>query len=164
MHMKHVYKLGLLLVLSVMLSACGFNLRDSQPLPETMQQVGLKGIDGDRNFGSVLKIAFIDARSQLLENGALPVQLSISDLEEERRVLSYDSDLEVRQYLLTMKFSYSFEVNGKQHGPYLMSLDNTLNYDADYVLGKQEEQRKIRKALREDAARLILLRLKSIPL
>lgn len=162
--MKHIYKLGLLLVLSVFLSACGFNLRETQPLPDVMQQVGLQGIDVDRNFGSVLKVAFIDARSQLLDNGDLPVQLRISDLKEARRALSYDADLEVRQYLLTMKFSYSFEVNGKQHGPYLISLDNTLNYDADYVLGKQEEQRKIRKALREDAARLVLLRLKSIPL
>lgn len=164
MQKKYVYKLGLLLALSVLISACGFNLRETQPLSEVMQQVGLKGIKSDSDFGSVLKIAFTDARSQLIENGDLPAQLNISDLEESRRVLSYDTDLEVRQYLLYMKFSYSIIVNGKQHGPYLLNLDNTLNYDADYVLGKQEEQRTIRKALRENAARLILLRLKSIPL
>ena len=163
MHKHYVYKLGLLLALSVLISACGFNLRETQALPEAMQRVGLKGIKADTGFGGVLKIAFTDARSQLLENGDLPTQLSITELDESRRVLSYDADLEVRQYLLYMRFSYSITVNGKQYGPYLLNLDNTLNYDADYVLGKQEEQRTIRKALRENAARLILLRLKSIP-
>ena len=56
----------------------------------------------------------------------------------------------------------SAEANGKKLGTYPVNIDATLNYDSDFVLGEQEEERLIRQDLRRDAARLIVLRFKSV--
>ena len=152
--------IGGLLCLS--LTACGFKLKETTELPTAFQQVSLQGISIERNFGRALKDAFTDARSDLQANNTHPTKLTISDLEEKRRVAAYNFDRTVRQYLLYMKFDYTLEANGKKLGTYPVNIDATLNYDSDFVLGEQEEERLIRQELRKDAARLILLRFKSL--
>lgn len=152
------------IVLCLALTACGFHLRETTELPDTFQEVSLKGISVDKGFGRVLKDSFTDARSNLSIGGQSKTQLVISDLEEDKRTASYDADLDVRQYLLYLLFDYKIVVDGKTVATQRVKLDKTMNYDADYILGKQEEELQIRKALREDAARLILLRLKSLSL
>ncbi|PWQ95325.1 LPS assembly lipoprotein LptE [Leucothrix arctica] len=149
-------------VLCLTLSACGFQLRETTQLPTEYQQIGLQGNDLEKGLGDVLRDAFIDARSELRTDKGLSTQLVISNLEEDDRVASYDADLDVRQYLLFLVFDYEIMVDGKAVAKQRIRLDKTINYDSDYVLGKQEEEEQIRKTLREDAARLILLRLKSI--
>ena len=151
-------------LLCLSLSACGFKLRETTELPTAYQEVSLKGLSVEKDFGRVLKDAFTDARSNLLVNGSSDTQLVISDLEESKRTASYDADLDVRQYLLYLLFDYKIVVNGKTVATQRVKLDKTMNYDADFILGKQEEELQIRQALREDAARLILLRLKSLSL
>ena len=150
------------IVLCLALTACGFHLRETTELPVTLQQVKLEGITIDSAFGRVLKDSFTDARSELATNNKSNTQLQISGLDESRRTASFDADLDVRQYLLYILFDYKVVVDGKTVAEQRVKLDKTMNYDADYVLGKQEEEQQIRKALREDAARLILLRLKSL--
>ena len=149
-------------LLCLSLAACGFKLRETTELPSAYQQVSLQGIGIERNFGRVLKDAFTDARSDLQANNTHPTKLIISDLVENRRVSAYNFDRTVRQYLLYMKFNYTLEANGKKLGSYPVNIDATLNYDSDFVLGEQAEERLIRQELRKDAARLILLRFKSL--
>ena len=148
--------------LCLTLSACGFQLRETTQLPTEYQQIGLQGNDLENGLGDVLRDAFIDARSELRNDKGLTTQLIISNLSEDDRVASYDADLDVRQYLIFLLFDYEIVVDGKALAKQRIRLDKTMNYDSDYVLGKQEEEDQIRKTLRQDAARLILLRLKSI--
>ena len=143
------------LLLGLSLTACGFHLKKTAELPAGFKQVSLQGIGIERNFGRVLKDAFTDARSDLQANGSQPTKLTISNLEEKRRVAAYNFDRTVRQYLLYMKFDYTLEANGKKLGTFPVNIDAILNYDSDFVLGEQEEQRLIRHDLRKDAARLI---------
>lgn len=150
------------IVLCLALTACGFHLRETTELPDSLQQVKLEGISIDSGFGRVLKDSFTDARSDLASNNKSNTQLQITGLDENRRTASFDADLDVRQYLLYILFDYTIVVDGKTLATQRIKLDKTMNYDADYILGKQEEEQQIRKALREDAARLILLRLKSL--
>jgi len=150
--------------LCLMLSACGFHLREPHTLPSTLQRIDLEGVEIKQGFGFVLRDAFTDARSELTQGTQAPAQLRIKALEEGKRVAAYAADLSVRQYLLFIVFDYQIIVNGQVKATQRVKLDKTMNYDANYVLGKQEEERKIRKALREDASRLILLRLKSLSL
>ena len=149
-------------LLCLMLTACGFHLKETTELPKDFQQVSLQGIGIERNFGRVLRDTFTDARSDLQLNSKLATKLTISNLVEGRRVAAYNFDRTVRQYLLFMKFDYTLEANGKKLGTYPVNIDATLNYDSDFVLGEQEEERLIRQDLRRDAARLIVLRFKSV--
>lgn len=150
------------LLLCFSLAGCGFHLRETTELPAAFKQVSLQGINIERDFGRVLRDTFTDARSDLQANNSHPTKLTISNLEEKRRVAAYNFDRTVRQYMLYMKFDYTLEANGKKVGTYPVNIDATLNYDSDFVLGEQEEERLIRHELRRDAARLILLRFRSI--
>ena len=152
----------LVITLSVFLAGCGFKLRDTTPLPEMYRVVGLSGTSLDDSFGKTLSNAFIDARSQLVVDKALPTQLIITTAEEGRRVASYGSDLSVRQYLVFLLVDYQIVVSGKVVAEHRLKIDKTMNYDSDFVLGKQEEERQIQQAHQQEAARLILLRLKSL--
>lgn len=149
-------------VLCVSLTACGFQLKETTELPAAFKQVSLQGLSIERNFGRVLRDAFTDARSDLQANDTHSTKLIISDLEEKRRVAAYNFDRTVRQYQLYMRFKYTLEVNGKKLDTYPVEIDATLNYDSDFLLGEQEEESLIRTGLRKNAARLILLRFKSV--
>lgn len=149
-------------LLCLSLTGCGFHLRETTELPAALKQVSLQGLGTENNFGRVLRDAFTDARSDLKAGTTHPTKLIISNLEEKRRVAAYNFDRTVRQYLLYMKFDYTLEANGKKVGTHSVNIDATLNYDSDFVLGEQEEERLIRNELRRDAARLVLLRFKSI--
>lgn len=165
MHTKHIRRsitLTISFLLCLSLTACGFHLKETTELPAALKQVSLQGLSIERNFGRVLRDAFTDARSDLQANKTHPTKLTISNLEEKRRVAAYNFDRTVRQYLLYMKFDYTLEANGKKVGTYPVNIDAILNYDSDFVLGEQEEESLIRHELRRDAARLILLRFKSV--
>jgi len=165
MTINHFRRSGTLIIsclLCLTLTACGFHLKETTELPSTFQKVSVQGISIERNFGRVLRDAFTDARSDLQANTDHPTKLTISKLEEGRRVAAYNFDRTVRQYLLFMTFEYTLEANGKKLGTFPVNIDSTLNYDSDFVLGEQEEERLIREELRRDAARLILLRFKSV--
>ena len=152
--------LGCMLCLT--LTACGFHLKETTELPAAFKQVSVQGISIERNFGRELRNAFIDARSELQVNDKHSTKLTIKNLEEGKRIAAYNFDRTVRQYLLFMKLEYTLEANGQKLGTYPINIDSTLNYDSDFVLGEQEEERLIREQLRRDAARLILLRFKSV--
>ncbi|PWQ99124.1 LPS assembly lipoprotein LptE [Leucothrix pacifica] len=162
MKLAHIGTISLSVVLLLALTACGFHLRETTALPDTLQQVKLEGISTGSGFGRVLKDSFTDARSNLSTRSKSNTRLVISRLSEDRRTASFDADLDVRQYMLFILFDYKIIIDGKTVASDQVKLDKTMNYDADYVLGKREEASQIRKALREDAARLILLKLKSL--
>lgn len=165
MSTNYFRRLGTLIVsclLCLTLTACGFHLKETTELPEAFKKVSVQGISIERNFGRILRYAFMEARSELKADNSHPTKLTISNLVESRRIAAYNFDRTVRQYLLFMTFDYTLESNGKKLGTYKVNIDSTLNYDSDFVLGEQEEERLIRKDLRRDAARLILLRFKSI--
>ncbi|MCK5918926.1 MAG: hypothetical protein KAG34_10885, partial [Cocleimonas sp.] len=58
-----------------------------------------------------------------------------------------------------LHFDYQIKVNDKLK-KHAIRLDKTLIYDANFVLGKAEEEKRIQQSLREEAARLILLHLR----
>ena len=149
-------------LLCLTLTACGFHLKETTELPAAFKKVSIQGISIERNFGRALRNAFTDARSDLQAGSNHSTKLTISNLEEGKRIAAYNFDRTVRQYLLFMKLEYTLESDGKKLGTYPINIDSTLNYDSDFVLGEQEEERLIRDELRRDAARLILLRFKSV--
>ena len=59
-----------------------------------------------------------------------------------------------------LKLEYTVQNKNKKKQPkQRISLDRTFIYDANFALGKAEEETQIREGLYEDAARLVLLNL-----
>ena len=90
--------------LCLTLSACGFQLRESTQLPTQFQSIGLKSdsqgqaLRVNKGFGRILHDAFVDADSNLSIDSDLTTQLVIRNLDEDRRVASYDANLDVARF------------------------------------------------------------------
>lgn len=158
---------GLFLLSSLLLTSCsnggGFHLRDSVALPEVYKRVYMQGKDLDSRFGEALQRAFEAAGSELVDDVSKATMiLKIEDYDEGKKVAGYGTNREVREYLIFLRFIYSTRSkDGKELlKPRKVNLDKIQIYDSAFVLGKIEEARLIKKDLRENAARQIVLRLR----
>ena len=143
-------------------SGNSFHPRGSIKLPAEYQRVYIQGLGYDEPLEDELAAAFEERGSQVVDTPeAATAILNISDLREEKRAAAYGSDRKVREYLIFLRFN--FETRTPQGKKLLreshINIDKTQIYDSAFVLGKVEEERKIKEILRKDAARLILIRL-----
>ncbi len=166
--------LGLVTALTV--SGCSgesFHLRGSVALQDGYQRLYLQGESYDGLFGKALQRALEEVGSELVENldNATAI-IKVNNYKEGKRVAGYGKDREVREYLIFLNFDYLVQsiniqsTNARSvnsHRTLLkkstINLDKLQIYDSAFVLGKIEEERLIKKDLRKNAARQILLRL-----
>ncbi len=144
-----------------MLSACSgnsFHLRKNIDLPKAVQQVQLTGLNNEHGLYKVFDIALEESGGQLLKKASTII--NISGLREDKRVVSYTRTRKVREYLVFLKLDYSVQINSQKASEKLrIRLDRSFIYDANFALGKVEEEDKIREDLQKEAARIIMLRL-----
>jgi outer membrane lipopolysaccharide assembly protein LptE/RlpB len=141
-----------------------FHLRGKASLPDMFQTMLLQGISIDSDFALALRKAFEDAghELQIISSNKQDTQLLITDYEEGKRVVGYGKNREVREFLIFIAFDYEVRAtNGEILLPKKrLQVDKTQIYDSEFVLGKTEEERLIRKDLRGDLARKVLIRLR----
>lgn len=141
----------------------GFHLRGKADLPTVFQTMTLQGVASDSNFALAMRKAFEGAGHELL---LIPSNehtlLAITNYQEGKRVVGYGKNREVREFLIFIALDY--EVRAKNGEVLLpkqrLQVDKTQIYDSEFVLGKTEEERLIRKDLRDDLARKVLIRLR----
>ncbi len=150
------------------LQACsgnGFHLRKNIDLPSPYQKIQLESISYESEFVKAFEVALEEAGGELVKNTSRsPLTIiKINNFRESKRVIAYTSTRKAREFLLSLKFDYSIfpdESSDKKMGKnHRISLDRVFIYDAEFALGKEEEEGKIKKNLYEEAARLILLKL-----
>ncbi len=155
-------------LLTLLLAGCStgnsFHLRQPVQLPTHYKSIKVQGLPHDGKFFKILKNAFNEAGSQFFQTpdkAFATTNMKIENLREGKRVVAYTSERKAREYLLFLKFDYVLSQPGNaQSRSYKINLDRTFLYDANFVLGKREEERQIRERLYKEAARLILLNLK----
>jgi len=166
-----------------LLTACssnGFHLRKNINLPPQYQILQIENIPPDNGLQSALRAAIQEAGGELItlddefrSTSSKPAQshpknkysiIRINDFREGKRVVAYTKERKARIYLLFLKFAYEIIEPGKATAKkYRINLDKTFVYDANFALGKAEEERQIRDDLYHEAARLILLKLQYAP-
>ena len=155
----------ILLLQSILLSGCsnGFHLRENVDLPKIYQRIRLDNIALDSGFAKAFEVTLEDAGGTLTRGAT--TQVTITNLREGKRVVAYTSERKARVYLVYLKLEYSIQKVNKQSSSrkkvpiQRINLDRTFIYDANFALGKAEEEKQIRDGLYADAARLIILRL-----
>lgn len=167
------FKLFSIITIAVllMLTACssgsnGFHLRNKITLADKYKRVAVKGVERDSEQFQELKFALQEAGSEVIhqpETSFAGSVIEIRNLRENRRIIAYDSGRKVREYLLYLKFDYLLNKSNANSDSKLhhISIDRAFLYDSNFVLGKSEEEKLIRKGLRKEAARLILLKIKA---
>jgi outer membrane lipopolysaccharide assembly protein LptE/RlpB len=180
------------MLLASMLQGCsgnGFHLRNNVDLPIQYQNIVLEGLPVDSDFPEVFEEALENAGGNLITEGEDSTStksiIRFKNYKLDKRVVAYDSDLEVREYLLYLKFNYEVAIvdgkaikSKKSKGSASKStvskskktkekklpirrinIDKSYLYDSDYALGKAEEEKLVKKKLYQEASRLILLQL-----
>jgi LPS-assembly lipoprotein len=153
-------------LLTLLLQACGFQLRGAINLSEKIAPVY---IEKNQAFDLAREI-----RALLIGNGIKMVddagqsnsQLVLLSESKQQRVLSVDGKGRAKEYLLT--YSVNFEIKRTLPADEkvaskrdTVSVSRTLLFDPDTVLAVTNEAEVIYKNMRQDVARLILLKLQS---
>jgi len=151
----------ILFAVSFVLQGCsdsGFHLRKNLDLPVKYQRVQIDNLHQDHAFVKFFQLALEEAGGELLESA--PTKIQIHNFQEGRRVVAYTSERRAREYLLFLRFEYSMQLKEKTKlARRRVNVDRTFIYDANFALGKAEEENQIRNNLYEEASRLMLLRL-----
>ncbi len=141
------------------LSACsnGFHLRNNVELPRVYQNIQLENVSPESKFYKAFRQALEEAGGKLQQKAT--TKIIINKLREGKRVVAYTKERKARIYLVFLKFEYRIQRGRQVTQAQRINLDRTFIYDANFALGKAEEEKQIRKGLYAEAARLILLRL-----
>ena len=156
------------LFISIFLQACsgeGFHLRGHGNVPTLQESFYIEGINIQSPLGLALRNALKQAGSRVTQSRSkASVLLQISNLNEGKTAAGYSRARKVREYDIFLRLDYTFRnINGKDNyiaGGNHINVTRTQLYNSDFALGKAEEEETIKQELRQDAARLILVKLR----
>jgi len=151
---------AVLLFTVLLLQACsgnGFHLRKNVDLPKTYQRIQVENISYENSFVKAFELALEESGGKLLEQA--PTKIKINNFREGRRTVAYTKERKAREFLLFLKFDYTITNGTKTSKKERINLDKIFVYDADFALGKAEEEKQIKQNLYQEAARLIMLKL-----
>ncbi len=162
---KILLKTKVLLAVFLLLQACssnGFHLRKELDLPKNHQYIQVENLSYESDFVKAFEEALEESGGKLVEKAS--TKITINNFRESKRAIAYTSERKAREFLLSLKFDYFiFPANNKiaptQKSKHRINLDRVFIYDADFALGKAEEEDKIRQSLYQEASRLMLLKL-----
>ena len=151
----------LLLISTVLLSACGFHLRGKIALPPSMETVQITSPDGNLRGYLADALDFSGATVTESDAGAL---LDIVNVRSERRVRTVDNRGLATSY--TLHYAVDFRVKDASGAMLLdtatINLRRDLNFDSTQVLQKTHEAEFLRDDMRRAAARQIVRRIGAI--
>ena len=146
------------------LAGCGYQMRGTFALPDSMDRTYIAA--GDRH-----SIFYAELRAALRANGIELVDsamdadaiLHIHVDDTGQRVLSVSARNVPREY--EVHYTVQFSVEDTERvlmQPQILTLTRDYTYDETQVLGKAREEEVLRRAIAEDLVRLILRRLSSL--
>lgn len=170
--MRRWRSLASLLVLSLLLVACGFHLRGSAALPPQMQTVELVGISSRSELGEEIVAALEESGGRVV-SGAGSAELHVSGESQSRRLLSVGSGGRATEYEISYRFSYELRLaeeirdeNGQpvvryrtRVAPQIMELQRDYAHNSANVLGSDDEEALLLREMRGLAVRQMLRQL-----
>ncbi len=158
-------RLLLSLLLCIVVSGCGFQLRGAYSVPESLQTVYLDGENSNSAILKNVKRAMLTSGVTLVkkENSA-PHTLYLSDERSEKRSISIDSLAATAEFQIRQFVSYDLrDSKGKVLvGPYELIRERNFQNDINNVVGKRDEERLIREEMNIQLSSQIMRRYMAI--
>jgi LPS-assembly lipoprotein len=157
-------RLSTLLLVLLLVTACGFQPRGRSSLPASLQTIYVQTNDRYSPFYQELTTRL---RASGVRLGGDPdtadAVVRISRDNTGQRVLAVSTRNVPAEYDVFYTVSYEIWMNGAAvFEPQTLTLTRDYTYDATQVLGKSREEGVIRKALAADLARLVTQRLNAL--
>ncbi len=159
------YAVVLLAASILLLSACGFHLRGEVKLAPQLSRVY---IDGASRFDPLMR-----ELTQSLKGTGSSVVTNIGDAtavlqvlvnRSDRRVLSVQATGKAQEYELyqILEFSVRDTAGRELLSPQRLEMTRDYLFDPNDVLGKASEEETLRRDMRRDLVRLVMLRLEAV--
>lgn len=147
------------LLLSLLLSACGFHLRGTDPataLPFTTVRV-----DGDGVAAKNLReyLATYRGAVKLVKKGPAETVIRVTGENYSKDVLTLSNIGRVSEYRLNLRLTFATDFKGRnvlEQGE--VTLHRTLSWSDNSILSKESEEATLVRDMQRDAVQLILRR------
>jgi len=148
------------LLVAVLLSSCGFQLRGKIDLPPELTKMQISGLDRNhalrRQLERILEANGVEIVQEATDKTA---RLSLSQYRQEREILVIGTDGRVQEYRLISGVNAVFRGEGFEMPSTSVQVFRDFNYDPDDVLGKAEEEKQLREDMDNELSQLIIQRL-----
>lgn len=161
--MSRMFRTSLVLVAALALSACGFHLRQSAALPDSMKRVHLKvngGVDLQRDLARALEAsgsALEEASGPDIAEVVVPIAAFSTD------TLTVSGAARVTEY--SVHYHVQFAVNDGAGNPVIppqtINMSREFSYDAFNTIGTTAQVEEIQRSLNDDMVQAIMFRLQA---
>lgn len=151
-----------MLMLTLLLGACGFHLRGQAAFALPFKALYIKSANAYAPFITALKHA-IEANGVQVTDAPEQAQLTLHIVSEttDKQILSLSASGQVLEYSLYYRISYQ-AYDRNQHdwlAPDEIKLQRDYSYDVTQVIAKQQEETMLYQDMRNDAVQQMLRRL-----
>lgn len=159
------FKLTYLLI-SILITSCGFHLRGSQDFSKILPEVNVSGVNKYSDLGRELLRSLAAANVNVFDESLFI--LNITNDTFSKRVLSVDSAGRANQYELRYDVSFTLvktATNGKEQKTVdLIPAQNITEkreylFDANLILAAQDEENRLKKDMRQSVILQLMRRL-----
>ena len=155
------------LLISILITSCGFHLRGSQDFSKTLPEVNVSGVNKYSDLGRELLRSLAAANVNVFDESS--IILNIKNDAFSKRVLSVDSAGRANQYELRYDVSFTLAKTVKNEKEQKIidlipaqSIAEKREYlfDANLILATQDEENRLKQDMRQSVILQLMRRLK----
>jgi LPS-assembly lipoprotein len=156
----------LAIILLLTLGGCGWQLRDAQVVPQTIGSLHVATQLSDRDIVNELTRA-LDVYGVKVVDSAAAADYSvvIVDFRQNRRIATLNASARVAEYQLNddLDFLIADATGAPLTALLTASVERSYEIEERDILSSENEERQVRREMREEIVRQILNRLKVLP-
>lgn len=150
-----------LLIICVNLSACGFQLRGSDVMPESVHSVYIAAPIDSRFVKSLHRAMAVRGVTVVGDVSQSNAQIQILRDESGQRILSVAVSEGPEEYEVYQIIAFSFSVEDQSViDSHSFTLTRDYTYDRDNILGKRQEYESLRLALADEMAEAVIRKIR----
>ncbi|WP_238584448.1 LPS assembly lipoprotein LptE [Legionella gratiana] len=149
-------------MLSLLLSACGFHLRGVSNVPIWLNNIAIISENNDKQFVSIIKSRLEGSKIEINpEPSRAQYWLLVNEVNLQQQIISVGASTNPRQYTLTLNVVYLLKTRKGQDltPPSKVSVSRQLTLNNDRILGSKDEESILIGEMKQDAVTQILYRL-----
>ena len=147
---------------SLLLSACGWRLRGSLELPDSVSHISLQGVARYSELGIAIHSAFDGTNSKLVSDpGQAKAMLTILSNRADRRVIATDGSGRASEYEVayTLQFKLTDRAGAELIGEQTIRAKREYRFDPSNVLASDSELARLEKEMIRTGVQQMLRRI-----
>jgi LPS-assembly lipoprotein len=142
---RHFFQIMAILLSLAMLAGCGFQLKQSVPLPADFGPVSIEGVNTFSSLYKAIQTQLRQSSIDVVSDGTASHRIVIKNFKNERRVLSVGPSGKVSEYelIMTLTFMLLDGNNNTVTEPQTISTNRSYTVTPNDLLGKNLEEEDI---------------------